>query len=152
LKRVGVAALVAVLGLTGVASAQTATSGLYGTAEYLMWWTKDSPAAVPLVTDDVLGPGTRVLLGGDDVGLGGRNGARFTVGYSLNPEWAVEAAGFLLSTGTESRSVAGSGLSGSPSFDGPPGKPLVGEARPRFRFEGSNFWAHGLSAGVAVEF
>jgi hypothetical protein len=105
--------LAAVLGLTGVASAQAPASGLYGSAEYLLWWMKDSPAPVPLVTDDVLGPGTRVLLGGDDIGLGGRNGARFTLGYRLNPDWAVEAVGFFLSTGTESRSVAGSGLSGT---------------------------------------
>lgn len=116
MNRVVVIALVAVLGLTGVASAQSSASGLYGSAEYLMWWTKDSPAPVPLVTDDVLRPGTRVLLGGDDVGLGGRNGARFTVGDSLNPDWAVEAVGFFLSTGTESRSVAGPGLSGSPDL------------------------------------
>ena len=114
--------LLTVLGLTGVARAQTAAPGLYGSAEYLMWWTKDSPAPVPLVTDGVLAPSTRVLLGGDDVGLGGRNGARFIVGYSLNPAWAVEAVGFFLSTGTESRSVAGSGLAGSqdlfiPFFD-----------------------------------
>jgi hypothetical protein len=108
--------LAAVLGLTGVAAAQPPAVGLYGSAEYLLWWTKDSPAPVPLVTDDVLGPGTRVHLGGDDIGLGARNGARFTVGYWLNPDWAVEATGFFLSTGTESRSVAGSGLPGTPDL------------------------------------
>ena len=40
----------------------------------------------------------------------------------------------------------------SPSFGGPADKPLAGEARPRVRFEGSDFWAHGLSAGLAVSF
>jgi hypothetical protein len=114
--------LVAVLALTGVAGAQTPAAGLYGSAEYLLWWTKDSPAPVPLVTDDILAPGTRVLLGGDDIGLGARNGARFTLGYRLTPDWAVEATGFFLSTGTESRAVAGSGLAGTqdllvPFFD-----------------------------------
>jgi hypothetical protein len=29
---------------------------------------------------------------------------------------------------------------------------LSGEARPRFRFEGSDFWAHGLNAGLAFNF
>ena len=30
--------------------------------------------------------------------------------------------------------------------------PLVGPARPGFRFEGSDFWAHGLNAGLAFKF
>jgi len=29
---------------------------------------------------------------------------------------------------------------------------LQGDARPRFRFDGSDFWAHGLSAGLALNF
>jgi hypothetical protein len=29
---------------------------------------------------------------------------------------------------------------------------LVGTARPRFKFEGSDFWAHGLNAGLAFQF
>jgi hypothetical protein len=108
--------LAAVFGLTGVAGAQTPGAGIYGSAEYLLWWTKDSPAPVPLVTDDVLAPGTRVLLGGDDIGLGARNGARFTLGYRLTPDWAVETVGFFLSTATESRSITGPGLPGTPDL------------------------------------
>lgn len=141
-----VVALVAVLCLTGVASAQTPALGLYGSAEYLLWWTKDSPAPVPLVTNGRLDqPGTQVFLGGDDIGLGGRNGARFTVGYSLNPDWAVEAVGFFLSTGTESRSVTGSGLPGTqdlliPFFD----PTLPGE-------NATNLSLAGQFSGVATE-
>jgi hypothetical protein len=112
-KKAVLIALVVVLGLTGVAAAQTPAPGLYGSAEYLLWWTKNSPTPVPLVTDDVFGPGTRTLLGGDDIGLGARNGARFTLGYWLTPDWAVETVGFFLSEGSESRSVASSGLSGT---------------------------------------
>jgi hypothetical protein len=29
---------------------------------------------------------------------------------------------------------------------------LSGPARPRFKFEGSDFWAHGLNAGIAFNF
>lgn len=113
MKRVTLLAVALALGLSGVASAQGPATGLYGSAEYLLWWTKDSPVPVPLVTDDVLGPGTRVLLGGDDVDLGHRNGARFTVGYQLGADWAVEAVGFFLATGSDRRSVSASGLSGT---------------------------------------
>ncbi len=112
---------------SGSAAAQMAGSAggrLYGGAEYLLWWTKNSPAPVPLVTDDVLAPRTHVLLGGDDVDVGHRNGARFTLGYWLTPDraWGVEATGFFLSTAVERRSVGSSGASGSqdlliPFFD-----------------------------------
>jgi hypothetical protein len=121
-KRVTLLAVALVLCLSGAAAAQASApgvaaqgfaTGVYGSAEYLLWWTKDSPVPVPLVTDDVFGPGTRVLLGGDDVDLGHRNGARFTVGYQLDPDWAVEAVGFFLATGSDQRSVSASGLPGS---------------------------------------
>jgi hypothetical protein len=112
-KRAIVAAIIVVLGFTGVAAAQSPVAGLYGSAEYLLWWTKDSPAPVPLVTDDLFAPGTRVFLGGDDIDLGSRNGGRFTLGYQFNPTWAAEMVGFFLSSASESRSVAGSGQAGA---------------------------------------
>ena len=40
----------------------------------------------------------------------------------------------------------------SPSFGGPVPTNLVGAARPRFRFEGSDFWAHGLNVGVVLQY
>ena len=40
----------------------------------------------------------------------------------------------------------------SPSFGGPIPAQLTGAARPRFKFEGSDFWAHGLNLGIALQF
>src|SRR5262245_23179675 len=74
----------AVLGLiTAVAAAPTPASSVegrfYGSAEYLLWWTKDAPNQVPLVTKGFVGsPGTEVLIGGKDVDFGSQNGARAT--------------------------------------------------------------------------
>lgn len=91
-------------------------------AEYLLWWMKDGPAPVPLVSTDLIGaPGTRVLLGGDDLDPGGRHGARLTLGGWLTPDrrWGLEAAYFILPTATESRSVhdPGTGTLLVPFFD-----------------------------------
>lgn len=109
--------VLAVGAFTGTAAAQPPAVGgrLYGSAEYLLWWTKDSPTPVPLVTDGVLGPGTRTLLGGDDVSLGEQHGARFTIGYWLTADraWGLEATGFFLPTATTGQSVSGSGAPGS---------------------------------------
>lgn len=120
-------ALTVVCALTGTAAAQTPGSDsgrLYGSAEYLLWWTKDSPTPVPLVSDGVLGSGGRVLLGGDDVDLGYRSGARFTLGYWLTGDrtWGLEGSGFFLPTATQRRTVSSSGASGTrnlliPFFD-----------------------------------
>ena len=119
--------LTVVCGLSGTAAAQAPGPDggrWYGRAEYLLWWTKDSPAPVPLVSDGRLGSGTHVLLGGNDIDLGPRNGARFTLGYWLTGDraWGVEASSFFLSTAVERRAVSGSGASGTrdlliPFFD-----------------------------------
>src|SRR5262245_8058238 len=67
-----------------------ATTHLWFSAEYLIWWLKDGPMPVPVLTSadpfDVnpgaLGqPGTHVLLGGTDVDNRTRNGGRFNLGY-----------------------------------------------------------------------
>ena len=117
--KISLIAFITVCLLAGPAAAQVGGpdgSRLYGRAEYLLWWTKDSPAPVPLVSDGVLGtPGTRVLLGGDDVDLGHRNGGRFTLGYWLTGDhaWGVEGTGFFLSTATQRRTVSSPGTPGS---------------------------------------
>ena len=129
------AVLAAVLGLTASAGAQmsgASTEGerFYGRAEYLMWWTKDSPERAPLVSNGLLSdPSTQVFMGGQDIDLGQRNGVRLTLGYWLTADrgWGVEASGFYLPTVTERRSVASSGLPGStnlavPFFDPNRGK------------------------------
>lgn len=76
---------------------------VYGSAEYLLWWIKDSntPALIttsPVPSQGILGqPGTVVLFGGD-VNNEERSGARFTAGYWLDPchTWAVEGSYFFL--------------------------------------------------------
>ena len=40
----------------------------------------------------------------------------------------------------------------SASFGGPIPKTLTGAASPAFKFNGSDFWAHGLNAGVGISF
>jgi hypothetical protein len=132
--------LALVLGLAAPAAAQAPASGadggrLYGRAEYLLWWTKDSPNPVPLVTDTEVDRGARVFLGGDDVDLGHRNGMRFTLGYWLTSDrgWGVEGSGFYLPKVESRASVSSSGLPGSqdllipffdPTLPGESGSPL----------------------------
>ncbi|HEY1859023.1 MAG TPA: BBP7 family outer membrane beta-barrel protein, partial [Gemmataceae bacterium] len=79
---------------------------LYGSAEYLLWWTK-SDHAPPLVTtgpassNGILGqPGTQVLFGGPGTSLNSdvRQGGRFTLGYWLDScqQCAIEGSFFFL--------------------------------------------------------
>lgn len=125
-----VAVLAAVLAFTGSAAAQTvipADDGgrFYGRAEYLLWWTKDSPQRVPLVTNGFLDrPATQILMGGTDIDTGRHHGGRLTLGYWLTEDhtWGVEASGFYLPTVTQQASVSSSGAPGSvhlvvPFFD-----------------------------------
>src|SRR5215831_8740848 len=63
-------------------------------AEYLLWWSRNSPLPVPLVTTTAnpdLTPtaafnqlGTSVLLGNQSIDTGTRHGARFTAGAWLD--------------------------------------------------------------------
>ncbi|HTI52278.1 MAG TPA: BBP7 family outer membrane beta-barrel protein, partial [Planctomycetaceae bacterium] len=62
-------------------------------AEALYWWTKSSPLPASLVTsgsaaDAVPGalgqPGTSVLIGDENIGISGRGGGRFTLGFALD--------------------------------------------------------------------
>jgi hypothetical protein len=99
---------------TTVASAQ-APSGFSASAEYLLWWMKDSPAPPPLLGTGVLGePDFSVVLGGRDGDTGLQPGGRFTAGYRFNPDWAIEGVGFFLSSTSETRTVSSTGAPGSP--------------------------------------
>jgi hypothetical protein len=84
---------------------------LYGSAEYLVWFTK-ADHVPPLVTtgpassNGILGqPGTIVLFGGPGTNLNEdvRQGGRFTLGYWLDPchECAIEASYFFLGDHTQ---------------------------------------------------
>jgi hypothetical protein len=100
-------------------------------AEYLLWWTKQSPEPVPLATSRAPGAaavpgvpppgalggsGTSVVLGGSPIDLGTRYGGRFTAGCWLDCErrLGVEAGYFLLPDRTVTRSTGTTGLRGSP--------------------------------------
>jgi hypothetical protein len=119
--------LVALLATTGEVSAQP--DRLYGAAEYLLWWTRDSPAPTPLVSDDTLDtPGVHVFIGGEDIDTGEHHGGRFTIGYWLTGDhaWGLEARYFFLPETTVSNRVSSSGALGSqvlfvPFFDVFPG-------------------------------
>jgi hypothetical protein len=130
MKKIVLAALAATLWLTGSASAQTGSGSadggrFYGRAEYLLWWIKDGPQPLPLVTTGFANdPATRLVMGGNDIDFGRHNGARLTLGYWLTDDraWGVEASGFYLPTVTERQAVSSSGAPGSvdlvvPFFD-----------------------------------
>jgi hypothetical protein len=80
---------------------------LYGSAEYLLWWTRDSQLPPLLITGTPLanfGIGTPVtLFGGDSITGQQRSGGRFNLGWWLTPcqNWGVEAGYFFLGTRTQ---------------------------------------------------
>jgi hypothetical protein len=81
---------------------------IYGSAEYLLWWTRQ-PHLPPLVTtgtptsQGILGqPGTVVIFGGSAVDFDGQSGGRFTAGYWLNCENTVAIEGSLFFLGQQS--------------------------------------------------
>jgi hypothetical protein len=103
-------------------------------ADYLLWWVKDSPMPVPLVTTGplpdprpaVLGqPNTRVFFGGADIDHGTFAGMRVGAGLWLDEGsgLGIEASGFCL----EKRSdffTALSGPDGCPVISIPAFNPL----------------------------
>lgn len=111
---------VAVIALTllfstmpAVAWAQDAARFSAG-AEYLLWWMKDSPAAPPLLSTGTLGdPDFSVVFGGRAYDPGPQPGGRFTVGYRLDPDWALQGVGFFLGSTAVTRTVSSSGALGS---------------------------------------
>jgi hypothetical protein len=80
---------------------------MWGGAEYLLWWVKNQPLGVPLVTTGspatlgVLGsPDTTVLFGNSDLDYHTFSGGRFTLGMGFgwegNLSWGVEGTGLFL--------------------------------------------------------
>ncbi len=123
--RIAIAAALALLLLgAGVASAQTSPpaspapgaepSRFTVSAEALLWWFKDSPAPVPLVTDGLVGqPGTKTLLGGESLDTGANPGFRLSSGYAFTERWGVESSFFYIPSSSTSKSVSSSGQLGS---------------------------------------
>jgi hypothetical protein len=77
---------------------------LYGSAEYLLWWIRDTrvPPLIttsPVASQGILGmPGTAILLGGSPLNNDERSGARVTLGYWLDAckTWGIEGSAFFL--------------------------------------------------------
>ena len=97
-------ALTVVCAWTGNAAAQMAGSAggrLYGSAEYLLWWTKNANVP-PLATtsanpldNGILGRPTTVLLATPDGDYGTQHGGRFRLGYWLPTEKPLAVEGGL---------------------------------------------------------
>jgi hypothetical protein len=86
-------------------------------AEYLLWWIKNGPLPVPLVTTGnpfganpgaLTDPATRVLLGDRSFDYGPFSGLRITAGGWVEPthRWGVEGSGFFLGQRSASAAVA----------------------------------------------
>jgi hypothetical protein len=98
----------------------------YASAECLLWWFKDSPLPVPLLTTTsnpnsmpvaaFNDPETSILLGNQNFGTGLHEGARFTAGVWIDNhhQIAVEGNYFFMASKTTVRSVASDGTPGSP--------------------------------------
>jgi hypothetical protein len=111
------AVIVTLLTATTLAAAEPPGDGprLSASAEYLLWWIKDSPASPPLLSTGQLGdPDFSVVLGGRDYDPSPAQGFRFTVGYRLTGDWALEGIGFFLPTTSVTKTVRSSGAPGSP--------------------------------------
>jgi hypothetical protein len=119
-RRIVLVSLLSVLIVTDLATAQTpgapsaSASGPFTiSAEALLWWFKGN-ATPPLVSDGVLGdPGTKILLGGNDLDTNPNPGFRLTTSYAFTDQWGVESSVFYVPTRTTSRSVSSSGQIGS---------------------------------------
>jgi hypothetical protein len=102
---------------------------IWGQAEYLLWWVKDAPLPVPLVTTGnplngfpavnsagAIGqPDTQVLLGNSNVNFGSFSGMRFTLGAWIDNSntVGVEGSAFLLER-RSNRFFAASDPAGNP--------------------------------------
>jgi hypothetical protein len=99
-------------------------------ADYLLWWMKGdrlpplvttSPVGTPVIAAGVLGPGTSVLVGDQNVNSDVRSGGRFTLGYWLNCEQTcgIEVNYFLLEAKAlhATNASLGNPILGRPFFD-----------------------------------
>jgi len=98
----------------------------YASADYLLWWFKDSPVPVPLLTTTsnpaslpvatIGDSNTNVLLGNESLGGGVHQGARLTLGYWIDDsrQIGLEGGYFFLADKTTVRSAASSGQPDAP--------------------------------------
>jgi len=145
------------------AAAQAATSEestLSLQAEALVWWQKDSPTPVPLVSDGLYGQaGTNILLGGGEVDIDPAPGLRLAASYALDNRLRLEGSFFFLGEQSSSASVESSGQIGSvdlllPFYDVTLNRESVTELSyaPAYRGSAREEFSNnlmGLEAGVA---
>ena len=98
----------------------------YVGAESLLWWFKDSPLPVPLLTTTsnpnamplaaINDPNATVLLGNQNLSTGDHWGARFTAGFWIDDrhQIALEGGYFFLANKTTVRTVTSDGQPGAP--------------------------------------
>ncbi len=84
--------------------------------EYLYWWLKNSPAPVALVNEGSPDGEQTTVLGGKSLDTEARSGGKFSAGYWFDENQIFELdAGYLfLTSGSYSKTVSSSGLTGSP--------------------------------------
>lgn len=82
----------------------TATPRIWASADYLLWWVKDAPVSIPVVSGNLDNPdaalderGSVIVYGARDQDLGAFSGGRFGVGGWLDPcsRLGVEVSGLL---------------------------------------------------------
>jgi hypothetical protein len=106
-------------------------------ADYLLWWTKQSPFPAPLLTTGpataaipggLTQPGTQVLFGGTSVDYGMANGARANFGFWCDTDrhWGVDATGFFLEKLSRGINIH-SNANGSPVLAQPLIDPATGQ-------------------------
>ena len=82
--------------------------------EGMVWWLRDTPAPVPLVTNLIAGaPATQTYLGGQDLSVGASGGARLLGSYALSDRTSLEGNVFFVRYRSTTRSVSSSGQAGS---------------------------------------
>lgn len=112
-------------------------------ASYLLWWIKDAPTPIPLVTTSlptarnpgaVGRPGVRLLFGAEDQDFGNDSGARLMAGWWLDPchEIGLEGGGFLMQRVSPPGFAVSSGPLGNPGIELPSFDTLTQSEAPFF--------------------
>jgi Putative beta barrel porin-7 (BBP7) len=108
---------------------------VWARAEYLLWWTKSSPNPTPLATSvapgtpgggtptpgAVGGAGTSVVIGGDDLDLGTRQGVQGTIGFWFDRCHTIglEGSYFYLGTTSVNQEAISLGGAAAPTLQTP---------------------------------
>lgn len=142
--------------------ARPSCSRFWASSEYLLWWVKDTPMPVPVVTTGpatpnltpvLAQPGTVILIGGHDIDEDVHSGGRFTFGCWLGDcqQLGTEASYFFLGSRAARQQVSSSGQPGSlflalPFFD----VTVPGESSTRIAFPGTTRDNFGGTAILTV--